>query len=260
MPKSYKLKLILGGAKGSGKSSIIHGGYKKNTTLGVSFKTIECMLNQGDYYKFLVWDLKEKPRFKEMYPGYCRGSCGGLICFNISNYGSFRAINDWIDIIKENAGNVPIILVGIKKDKKPQEVFENEINNIIKQKNLSGIFYYSVYDENIKEIRIDIFKKIIKIIHPKQKLNNFSILSPFDDINFVNFKNNFSHCPICKKENHFEVLKNFYYSRDTSSILLKNQLLDLIDNFEYWYNIYGNQVNFGIPCCDCYRIFFKNKN
>jgi len=47
MPKLYKLKLILGGAQNSGKSSFINWHRKEDTPIGVSFESVECYANDG---------------------------------------------------------------------------------------------------------------------------------------------------------------------------------------------------------------------
>ena len=71
MPGSYKLKLILGGLQDSGKTTFIKSDRNQNSSIGVSFESIECFVNEGDHYKFIVWDLKDKARFRFLFPYFC---------------------------------------------------------------------------------------------------------------------------------------------------------------------------------------------
>jgi len=68
MPRSYKLKLVLGGSQNSGKTTFINSNRNKNSPIGVSFEAIECFVNEGDYFKFIVWDLKDSERFRFIFP------------------------------------------------------------------------------------------------------------------------------------------------------------------------------------------------
>ncbi|MFX1385547.1 MAG: hypothetical protein ACFFBP_24295, partial [Promethearchaeota archaeon] len=105
MPRSYKLKMVVGGSSGSGKTSFLLGKAQiepEFNHLGVSFKPIECVINEGDSYKFIVWDLKVKERFKFLYPIFCRGAAGAFICFDVSNYKSFEELPFWVNVLRNN--------------------------------------------------------------------------------------------------------------------------------------------------------------
>ncbi|GAG83247.1 unnamed protein product, partial [marine sediment metagenome] len=53
----YKLKLVLGGLQDSGKTTFINSYREQNNSIGVSFESVECFVNEGDHFKFIVWDL-----------------------------------------------------------------------------------------------------------------------------------------------------------------------------------------------------------
>ena len=89
MARTYKLKMIIGGAEGSGKTSFLDGKSSFNlefNNLGVSFRPIECIINNGDSYQFICWDPNVKQRFRFLFPVFCRGVSCAILCFDISNH------------------------------------------------------------------------------------------------------------------------------------------------------------------------------
>lgn len=83
----------------------------------------------------------------------------------------------------------------------------------------------------------------------------FKALSEQQKNFFYDFINFYSTCPLCGALNHYGYLKRFYFDESSTSIKhklirlmkLKNKLLK---NFN---------VNFGIPCCNCFKINFNNE-
>jgi len=244
MPKSYKLKLMLLGSSGSGKSSFI-----------IAFRLVECFANENDIYKFLLWDLKDRPRFHFMFKDFCRGAYASLICFDLSDRNSFIALNYWINLLREGSGNIPIILIGTKKDLENREVQDQEILDLIEEKNLDTIFFTSIYEENAKK---EIFRYIVQKLDPNYTLSNFSIIPrELEDEEFKNFLNVFSICPICKSKLHYKALKTIFFSKNVDSIKIKDQLLNLLEEITNYEVPQYNNVKFGIPCCKCYKEIFE---
>jgi small GTP-binding protein len=255
MPRSYKLKLVIGGAPGSGKTSFLHGMPINDTPIGVSFKTIECFINDGDSYKFMIWDLKAQERFRFMYPSFCRGACAALLCYDITDYDSFAALKDWVKIITRHVGDIPILLIGTKKDLGKKAVKEDEFAKFLKENNISYSYELSIHDENIKDIKSTIFQNLINNIHPEIEITDFSILFPMEDEAFVEFAEMFLMCPICFRENHLESLVRFFYSKDPVDVLLRDNLNKLVDQLPNFSNLF-----LGIPCCKCYRKIFESED
>ena len=256
MPKSYKLKLMILGNSGSGKTSFISGNIDNDWPIGISFKIVECYANENDNYKFLTWDLKDRPRFHFMFKAFCRGAYAGLLCFDLSDRNSFIALNYWIDLLREGSGNIPIILIGTKKDLENREVQDQEILDLIKEKNLDTIFFTSIYEEN--DTKQEIFRYIVQKLDPNYLLSGFSI-SPgeLEDEQFKNFLDEFSICPICKSELHYNTLKAIFFSKNIDSINIKTQLLNLLEEITNYEVPQYKNVKFGIPCCRCYKEIFE---
>ncbi len=260
MTGSYKLKLILGGASGSGKTTFLHGTPVFDSPIGVSFKTVECIVNEGDHYTFMVWDLKATQRFHFLYESFCRGACAAILCFDSSNYDSFNALNYWIDLVRRISGEIPIFIVGTKIDKLSQTgqvVSDEGVDDFIDIHDLIGIYRTSSHNQNlIKKTKERIFKKLIENVDPENYISDFSILMPKDDKKFVKFTEFFSKCPVCESDNHFDSLKKFFYSREPYYVRLKERLIDLVEEAETFEEIYYNNISLGIPCCKCHKEIF----
>lgn len=260
LAKSCIFKIIMGGASNSAKTTFINGTYfpfndEEFFHIGVSFKLIDCLVNNEDSYLLQLWDFKVMEQFKCLYPSFCRGAKGALICFDVSDKKSFDEVHYWIKTIRQVAGKIPIILIGTKNDLK-RVITDREINIIIKTYQLDGIFYTSKDNYNRKTI----FKKLINKLDKISKIKEFAIFLPEYDAKFKNFIDFFSLCPICHRKNHFNYLKKFFYSRNEESIRLKDALLSLIEESNDFDELYHNNIEIGIPCCKCFEQLFGVKN
>jgi len=254
LPKSYKLKLVLGGSLTSGKNTVIVTN-DNGSPIGVSFKSVECFVDEEDEYKFIIWDLKDCERFRFLFPVFCRGACAGLLWFDLSNKESFSDLYRWITLFKEENEEIPIILIGIRVNRANKEE-EDEINNLIEEEDLIYIEYTSLLsvEENLEVI----FKKLIKTLQPGILLSNFRIIFDKEDEQLMRLINFFVRCPICKKRIHNNVgLKNMYKNiSDPEAMRFKENLIRLVNNIEEIRFDYSNKISLGIPCCDCYKKIF----
>jgi GTPase SAR1 family protein len=258
MTSSYKLKLILGGAAGSGKTTFLHGTPVFDSPIGVSFKTVECVVNDGDDYTFMVWDLKATPRFHFLYDNFCRGACGAILCFDTSDRESFATLNYWIDLVRRIAGGIPIFIVGTKIDLIGQVVSDEEVEEFINNHDLVGVYRTTSQNQNLlKKTKEKIFKRLIENVDPGNYIKDFSILRPKDDQRFIEFTQFFSRCPVCRSDNHYDSLKKFFYSREPYFIALKEKLIELVEESRSFSEVYYNPIQLGIPCCKCYKEIFS---
>ena len=256
MPKSYKLKLVLGGSFNSGKNTVINSSEDNGSPIGVSFKSVECLVNREDNYRFIIWDLKDRNRFRFLFPVFCRGACAGLLCFDLSNKESFSDLNRWITLFNENVKDIPIILIGTKSNLAQREVSEDAIKNLIGKKKLLYIEHSSQL--SVEENLEDIFKKLIITLQLVHTLYQFRLTFNKEDEQLLNLRKFFDQCPICRKRIHNNVgLKNMYKNRsDPDTLRFKESLIRLVNNFEEIRIDYSNEIKLGIPCCDCYKKIF----
>jgi len=257
MSKSYKLKLVLGGSLASGKNTVLDTCEDNGSPIGVSFKSVECLVNEEDNYRFIVWDLKDRKRFRFLFPVFCRGACAGLLCFDLSNKESFSDLHRWITLFKENVNDILIILIGTKANLANREVSENAINDLIAN-NEDLIYIEHSSQLSVEENLEEIFKKLIKTLQPEHTLSRFRLTFNKEDEQLVRLKNFFDRCPICKKRIHNNVgLKNMYKNIvDSDALRLKESLIRLVNNFDEIREYSTTKISLGIPCCDCYKKIF----
>ncbi|MFX1476501.1 MAG: Rab family GTPase [Promethearchaeota archaeon] len=107
-------------------------------TIGVDFHVKEIYLH-GKRIKLQIWEFAGEERFRFLLPSYCLGANAALIIFDITNSQSLEDLVQWIKILREQAGDVPIMLVGSKLDLEEfRELNRAEGINIAKKYNLSS--------------------------------------------------------------------------------------------------------------------------
>jgi GTPase SAR1 family protein len=231
--------------------------------IGVSFKPFECIFSNGDSYLFVVWYLNENQRFNFMYPSFSRGASAGFIYFNPLEQIDlvFKKLNKWIEIYRNNLGNIPIILIGTQRDQYFEENYSLRLDEFIEENKIDGLYYASKNPEMNKLIKEELFRFLITTINKSPKnLHKLSMIFPLEEDEFKEFSQYFSKCPICKQDNHLSNLKNFYFNNETESLIMKAQLMELMEKSFFLENKYDNKISIGIPCCKCYQEIFKQKS
>lgn len=89
--------------------------------------------------------------------------------------------------------------------------------------------------------------KEVIINNPDAKLQ---ALSESERQVFFDFIRKFSICPICGNQNHYLYLKKLYFNEDKR--VMKDALLNLM--IHKYYKI---KINFGVPCCNCFKKYFE---
>ncbi len=118
----YKLKLIVIGDSGVGKTNIIRR-YISNTfsddskaTVGVEFFTKPFRVN-NDIVKLEIWDTAGQERYKSITSAYYKGSRGALLVYDITRPSTFEDVENWMTEIKEKVrGSLKIMIIGNKLD------------------------------------------------------------------------------------------------------------------------------------------------
>lgn len=261
MSKSYKLKVIVGGASSYGKDTFLNKDYVVENEIGVSFNAIECLVNGEDSYKFILWELNPKDIFHFMYPNFCKGGRAALLFFDLGDASSFKELKYWINMVRKCSGDIPIVLIGTEPEFSERVIFEEEIREFIEKYDLSEDFYTYLHYDDKKEKKEEIFKYLIEQIDLRHDIHDFSMLLPMDDEYFLEFLELFSSCPICKGKNHISSLSRFFYSTNQDDIDLKTHLINLIEK-AFFLSISRPKkmnLNIGIPCCKCYKNLFEKK-
>ena len=111
MSNGYKLRLNLIGSPGSGKSSLHHRySYDKfpppQTDLDFYHEVLEID-SERVVLKFRDTPIKERFGFgfppAAITPQYLREAQGTLVCFDLSDKGSFEEVEKWMDMLERHA-------------------------------------------------------------------------------------------------------------------------------------------------------------
>ena len=96
---------------------------KLTTGVDFCFKTTSY---NGHEVLLQIWVFGGEERFRFLFHQYCRGANGALFLYNITNPSSLDHLPDWIHIIREYAGDIPIMLVGTRAHLEEQRAVTKE--------------------------------------------------------------------------------------------------------------------------------------
>ena len=121
-------------------------------TIGIEFYMKDIQFS-GDIIRLKFWDISENERFRFLIKQYCKGANGTVLMYDITNSKSLENLVNFIQIIRENAGDIPIILIGNRVDlEKFREVSKEEGIKIAERYNLSAFTEISTKtDENVEK-------------------------------------------------------------------------------------------------------------
>ena len=142
-----KHKIVVIGAPAVGKTSLVKkytkGEFQKEyiSTLGAQFSRYEEII-ENNKIELIIWDIAGQEAFEMMRKKFYIGSSAGIVVFSHApgEHNSIPEIKMWIDELKSNCGEIPVMLFGNKIDL--IDVDELEIND-----NLLGS------DSNIEKLK-----------------------------------------------------------------------------------------------------------
>ncbi|MFW9822008.1 MAG: Rab family GTPase [Candidatus Thorarchaeota archaeon] len=117
----YTFKILLLGDASVGKTSFTKRycynifNPSERLTIGVDFhvKTIELNAKR---IKLQIWDVGGEERFRFLLPTYCLGANAAFLLYDITRPSTLDNISEWMTIVRQKGGPIPIMLVGSKLD------------------------------------------------------------------------------------------------------------------------------------------------
>ena len=119
---SFEVKTILVGMTGTGKTNIINAlvdrpfDESKISTLTSSFVDKFIKIGNSKYH-IELWDTAGQEKYKSLTKIFIQDSKIVIFVYDITNNDSFKEIDYWVESVKEQLGDVPILgLIANKKD------------------------------------------------------------------------------------------------------------------------------------------------
>ena len=174
-----KLKLIVVGNQGTGKSCIlnrfINETFEENyeATIGLDFQSKNITIHDQDV-RLIIYDTAGQEKFRSLIPMYIREAQIILFIYDISDEESFNSIPKWIKEVKEVLKEeVVFALIGNKIDLESQRKvsFEDgkkfaEQNNFVFQevsaktgKNFENLFDVQIFEAVFNKFRAEFEKR-----------------------------------------------------------------------------------------------------
>ncbi|MHA2398233.1 MAG: Rab family GTPase [Promethearchaeota archaeon] len=113
-------KVCVVGDGGVGKSTMVQrlttGQFiPQKITIGTDLATHDIQLDKN-ITRLQIWDFAGERRFRIFLPTYAQGARGCVLCYDITRRASFEHLEEWYNIVNDNAVNPVFILVGEKLD------------------------------------------------------------------------------------------------------------------------------------------------
>jgi len=162
----YTFKIMVLGDADTPKTSLtiryISGFYLEDLklTIGVDFYS-KTTLYKGKKVKLQIWGFGGEKRFRFLLHQYFKDVNAALFLYNITNLSTLDHLPDWIGIVREHAGDIPIILVGAKAHLEELRAVSKEEGILAAKKyNLSGFIEVSAKTgKNVDQLFEDVIEK-----------------------------------------------------------------------------------------------------
>ena len=187
-----KLKLIVVGNQGTGKSCILNRfinetfDEKYQATIGLDFQSKNITIHDQDV-RLIIYDTAGQEKFRSLIPMYIREAQIILLVYDISDKDSFDAMPNWIQEVKEVLNKeVVFALIGNKMDLESQRKVSYEEgkklaekNNFVFQevsaktgKNFENLFEVQIFETVYNKFRKEFEKREEGIEQPNFETND----------------------------------------------------------------------------------------
>jgi len=163
-------KIFVIGDNNSGKSSFIIRyisgffleAYTEYWGIGFYSKIVNI---EGERVKIQMWDFKGSAQLR--LPQYSKEGNGIIIICDITNRSSLTRLPNWILLVREHIGDIPIILIGSKRDLEENRAFSPE-EGILAAKKYNLFSYIEVSAKYSKKIPMG-FEGFLEVVSDYKK-------------------------------------------------------------------------------------------
>lgn len=174
----FTFKVLLIGHNDSGKITHLerlgNSWFKANTklTIGISFEVKEIRI-ENLYIKLQIWDLSTEDRWRDLVPFYCRGALGAILIFEKSTSETLYKLSKWVQIIRDNTTNIPMILIGNTDDLiHPPKISKETGLDFVRTEQLNGYFECNIITgKNVENAFESLTRMIIKKFENRNVIN-----------------------------------------------------------------------------------------
>jgi len=164
----YSFKIIVIGDGRVGKTTLLlHFVDKAFRELYIPTIGIQVSLKNFDFeettlVKYNLWDIAGQDLFKQVRSNFYIGSQAVLICFDVTNSGSFKNVENWYKDMKISIDKkIPVFLVGNKIDL-PRVVSKVNAKEMAKKLNGFYVETSAKTGENVEKVFEDLARILIK--------------------------------------------------------------------------------------------------
>ena len=116
---------------------------------------------------FKIWDTAGQEKYRSLAPMYYRGSQAAILVFDISKPGSFAALHDWANELKQNAPpDLVLVVCGNKLDLKEDRVIDSDTGE--KYADSIGAMYIETsakYGDKVERMFLSVARKVPPPLH-----------------------------------------------------------------------------------------------
>ena len=176
--EDYKLKIIVVGDSGVGKTNLINRfasdkfDINSKATIGVEFVYKTLKINK-EVIKVEVWDTAGQERYRAITSSYYKGAKGAIIVYDITNEDSFNNVESWMnEVTKKGKTDMQFLLVGNKKDLiNDRKVTEQKGIDKAKELNMNLFEASALEKTNVNEAFNYLVKEIYLNIRKEKNIN-----------------------------------------------------------------------------------------